>query len=257
LDDKVKTLLNKLTKDGFDSLSNQIIELFNNSKRENDGPTLKCIVRLIFEQAMHDESWAEVCTRLCKKMYEHISPGIIDESVKTQNGQPFSGRQLFRKYLLIQCREALNRGSQKRDAIDAMTAPKTQALPSKISEVSTAVGEGQLDSGKDHIGQKAERGVNALVKFIVELFKGQMLTERIMYDCIRRLLSNIDNPVEEEVEGLCQLLKIAGKQLDTPKAKNHMDVCFDRMQELTAATTLSPRLRILLLVSMHQSNNTP
>ena len=56
---------------------------------------------------------------------------------------------------------------------------------------------------------KAKRRSLGLIKFIGELFKLQMLTERIMYKCVKNLLGNVDNPEEEEIESLCKLLTIA------------------------------------------------
>lgn len=48
--------------------------------------------------------------------------------------------------------------------------------------------------------------------FIGELFKLQMLTDTIMYDCIEYLLR--DKTDEEALECLCRLLRTIGKELD-------------------------------------------
>lgn len=48
--------------------------------------------------------------------------------------------------------------------------------------------------------------------FIGELFKLQMLTDTIMYDCIEYLLR--DKADEEALECLCRLLRTIGKELD-------------------------------------------
>ncbi|KAF8335869.1 uncharacterized protein EI90DRAFT_3047364 [Cantharellus anzutake] len=37
-----------------------------------------------------------------------------------------------------------------------------------------------------------------------------MPTARIMHECIKKLLSNVDDPEEEEIESLCQLLTTVG-----------------------------------------------
>ena len=49
--------------------------------------------------------------------------------------------------------------------------------------------------------------------FIGELFKLQMLTAPIMYDCVDYLLRNKTD--EESLECLCKLLRTMGKELDT------------------------------------------
>jgi hypothetical protein len=48
--------------------------------------------------------------------------------------------------------------------------------------------------------------------FIGELFKLQMLTAPIMYDCVEYLLK--DKTDEESLECLCRLLRTIGKELD-------------------------------------------
>ena len=53
-----------------------------------------------------------------------------------------------------------------------------------------------------------------------------MLTERNMHECIKKLLSNVDNPEEEEIESLCKLLTTVGHAINTSKARGHMDVYF-------------------------------
>ncbi|KIO22665.1 hypothetical protein M407DRAFT_27848, partial [Tulasnella calospora MUT 4182] len=94
---------------------------------------------------------------------------------------------------------------------------------------------------------KAKRQGLGLVRFIGELFKLQMLTERIMHECIKKLLSKIDNPEEEEIESLCKLLTTVGQALDTPKAKGHMDIYFGRMQMLADNPHVASRIRYMLL----------
>jgi len=65
-----------------------------------------------------------------------------------------------------------------------------------------------------------------------------MLTERIMHECVKKLLGNVDNP-EEEIESLCKLLTTVGNSLDT---RAHMDVYFSRMKELTKSPHVTPRM---------------
>ena len=76
-----------------------------------------------------------------------------------------------------------------------------------------------------------------------------MLTERIMHECINKLLGNLDNPEEEEIESLCKLLATVGQLLDTQKARAHMDVYFSRMKELTK--NVSSRMQFMLQVMFH------
>ncbi|KAI6115917.1 armadillo-type protein [Pisolithus sp. B1] len=96
------------------------------------------------------------------------------------------------------------------------------------------------------MAQRAKCQGLGLIKFISELFKLQMLTERIMHECVKKLLSNVEDPKEEEIKSLCQLLRTAGKFLDVPKAHAHMDIYFQRMRELSRSTNVSPRMQFML-----------
>ncbi|KAG6858624.1 hypothetical protein C0991_002334, partial [Blastosporella zonata] len=74
-----------------------------------------------------------------------------------------------------------------------------------------------------------------------------MLTERIMHECLKKLLGNVDNPDEEDIESVCKLLGTVGAMLDTPKAANHMAVYFSRIEELRTSPAVSSRIQFLLL----------
>ena len=64
---------------------------------------------------------------------------------------------------------------------------------------------------------KAKRRSLGNIRFIGELFKLSMLTEKIMHDeCIMQLLRATDS---ESLECLCRLLSTIGKRLDNEKSK--------------------------------------
>ncbi|RVW95247.1 Eukaryotic translation initiation factor 4G [Vitis vinifera] len=54
------------------------------------------------------------------------------------------------------------------------------------------------------------------------------------------------NPDEEDIESLCKLMSTIGEMIDHPKAKEHMDVYFDRMAKLSNNMKLSSRVRFML-----------
>ena len=106
--------------------------------------------------------------------------------------------------------------------------------------------EAELLSEEYYAAQKAKRRGLGLVRFIGELYRLQMLTERIMHECIKKLLSNVINPEEEEIESLCELLRTVGRNLDNAKARNHMDIYFERMQEMARGNNINSRMQFLL-----------
>jgi translation initiation factor 4G len=249
---KVKGLLNKLTMERFDSISDQIIAWANKSEREKDGRTLIQVIKLVFEKATDEATFSEMYARLCRKMMEQISPKVQDDGIKNVEGKPFAGGQLFRKYLLNRCQEDFERGWVAKETTAAAAATKaTEDLAVREANEKTKGGEeSDLYSDEYYAAAKAKRRGLGLIRFIGELFKLQMLTERIMHECIKKLLGNVENPEEEEIESLCKLLSTVGSLLDTQKARAHLDVYFSRMRELTKNKNVNARMMYALQVSI-------
>jgi hypothetical protein len=57
-----------------------------------------------------------------------------------------------------------------------------------------------------------------------------------------------ENPKAEDIECLCKLLTTIGLQLDTVKARAHMDVYFKRIREMSVNPKLESRHRFMLRV---------
>lgn len=251
VDRKVRALLNKLTMEKFDPISDQIISWANKSENEKDGRTLIQVIRLVFEKATDEAAWSEMYARLCRKMMETISPEVQDDGIRNSEGKPIAGGQLFRKYLLNRCQEDFERGWFAKETT-ALAAAAKASDDQAIKAANEHKGdESELYSDEYYAAQKAKRQGLGLIKFIGELFKLSMLTERIMHECVKKLLGNVENPEEEEIESLCQLLKTVGQLLDVPKARAHMDVYFTRMKELCKSLNVSPRMQFMLQVSIN------
>jgi translation initiation factor 4G len=84
---KVRALMNKLTLEKFEPISNQIIALINKSERERDGRTLLLITRFVFENATNEVTWSGVYALLCRKIMEEISPNVQDDGIRDANGK--------------------------------------------------------------------------------------------------------------------------------------------------------------------------
>jgi translation initiation factor 4G len=75
-----------------------------------------------------------------------------------------------------------------------------------------------------------------------------MLTERIMHECVKKLVDYTGIPDEAEIESLTKLLKTIGQNLDsTEKGKPMMDVYFTRIQTMIDTPDLPSRLRFMLM----------
>ncbi|SCV68090.1 BQ2448_211 [Microbotryum intermedium] len=256
---KVKALLNKLTLERFESISNQILEWADKSVTETDGRILRQVIALIFEKATDEANWSEMYARLCRKLMETVSMSIKDESVKSADGSFVVGGALFRKYLLNRCQEDYESGWKLKETAAAAAAGKAaddnakKDLNEQAEKEAKEKGESEpskeaeLLSEEYYAAAKAKRRGLGLVRFIGELYRLQMLTERIMHECIKKLLANTDNPDEEDVESLCRLLTTVGKHLDNAKAKQHMDIYFQRMHTIANNPKTPSRMRFMIL----------
>ncbi|KAF0443999.1 ARM repeat-containing protein [Gigaspora margarita] len=236
---KVKALLNKLTLEKFDSISDQIIEYANKSKFERDGRMLKEVIRLTFEKSCDEPNFSQMYAQLCRKMMERVDPEIVDENVTNAEGKFVQGGTLFRKYLLNRCQEDFEKGWKV-----------------NVPVPSNEKGEPDLMSDEYYTAARAKRHGLGLIRFIGELFKLNMLTERIMHECVKKLLT-VQNaiPEEEEMESLCKLMTTVGQQLDHAKAKSHMDAYFHRMEDISKNSKLSSRIKFMLMDVIDLRNN--
>jgi translation initiation factor 4G len=229
---KVKSALNKMTPENFEKISEQILEIAAQSKEESDGRTLRQVIQLTFEKATDEAHWASMYARFCKRMLETMSSEIRDENIKDKNGNVVSGGALFRKYLLNRCQEDFERGW------------KTQLPEPKEGESKEAA----LMSDEYYAAAAAKRRGLGLVQFIGELFKLQMLTERIMHECVRKLVDFSGTPDEAEVESLSKLLRTIGSNFDsTEKGRVMMDVYFQRIQTMMDHPDIPSRLQFMLM----------
>ena len=230
---KVKSNLNKMTPENFDKISGQILDIVAQSKDESDGRTLRQVIQLTFEKATDEAHWASMYAKFCMRMHESMSPEIKDENIRDRNGTIVAGGSLFRKYLLNRCQEEFERGWKVN-------------MPEKPEGVTEEVA---MMSDEYYKAAAAKRRGLGLVKFIGELFKLGMLTERIMHDCVKRLVDYDGVPDEAEVESLASLLRTIGASLDSSE-KGHamMDAYFARIKLMMDTTELQSRHRFMLMV---------
>ncbi|KAK1983855.1 MIF4G domain-containing protein [Colletotrichum cereale] len=235
---KVKAALNKMTPEKFDKIADQILAIAGQSKDESDGRTLRQVIQLTFEKATDEAHWASMYAKFCKRMLDTMSPEIRDENIKDKNGVVVSGGALFRKYLLNRCQEEFERGWK-------VNLPNK---PEDADEGKPQSSEAAMLSDEYYIAAAAKRRGLGLVQFIGELYKLGMLTERIMHECVRKLVDYEGIPDEAEIESLSKLLRTIGSNLDaSDKGKALMNAYFDRIQQMMDMPELASRLKFMLL----------
>ncbi|ATZ48462.1 hypothetical protein BCIN_03g06810 [Botrytis cinerea B05.10] len=234
---KVKAALNKMTPEKFDKIADQILVIAAQSRDEADGRTLRQVIQLTFEKATDEAHWASMYAKFCKRMLETMSPDIKDESILDKNKNIVSGGNLFRKYLLNRCQEEFERGWK----IDLPEKPEGEREDAKTEEA-------VMLSDEYYIAAAAKRRGLGLVQFIGELYKLSMLTERIMHECVKKLVDYNGLPDEAEIESLTKLLKTIGLNLDsTEKGRPLMDVYFARINAMIEQPELPSRLKFMLM----------
>ncbi|PIA14693.1 ARM repeat-containing protein, partial [Coemansia reversa NRRL 1564] len=230
-DRRIRVLLNKITPDNFDEVSDELLAWGGKSAKETDGRILRHLITLVFQKATDEPVWAKMYAQLCHKMICHTSPDVEDRNLRTKEGGYLSGGFLVRKYLLTKCQEDFEHGWKVEIPMDIESSEYYEAIKIK------------------------RRGLG-LVKFIGELFLFDVLTLRIMHECVKRLLSNVETPEEEETESLAKLLTTVGSKLDVPNARSYMDVYFVRIQTMSTNKHLTSRIRFMLrdLIELRQKN---
>ncbi|RCH83080.1 hypothetical protein CU098_001689, partial [Rhizopus stolonifer] len=225
---KVNGLLNKLTLEKFDTIAPQIFDYVRQSAKEEDGQSLHTVMQLVFEKACDEPAFANMWARLCSYMYNSMTDDIRDTSLLDENQKPSSGVLLFRKYLFNRCQQEFEKGWK-------VNMPEVDEIDGIMTD-------------EYYAAVKAKRQGLGLIQFIGELFKMEMLSERIMYSCMTRLCNDPSHAGDEEAESLCKLLTTIGKALDDrPKTAKWVDVVTLRMKnEMINSPKLSSRIKFMI-----------
>ncbi|KAK8635482.1 hypothetical protein V6N13_004218 [Hibiscus sabdariffa] len=212
---QLKAILNKLTPQNFEKLFEQVKAV----NIDNAG-TLTGVISQIFDKALMEPTFCEMYANFCY----HLAGELPDFSEDNE-------KITFKRLLLNKCQEEFERGEREQEEAN------------KVEEEGEAK---QSVEEREEKRIKARRRMLGNIRLIGELYKKKMLTERIMHECIKKLLGECENPDEEDVEALCKLMSTIGEMIDHPKAKVFMDAYFDRMAKLSNNMKLSSRVRFML-----------
>ncbi|KAK1425088.1 hypothetical protein QVD17_20432 [Tagetes erecta] len=211
---RLKSILNKLTPHNFETLFDQVKQV-----NIDNVDTLFSVIGQIFDTVLMEPTFVEVYANFCSRLAVEL-PGFGDGNEKIT----------FKKLLLNKCQEEFERGDREEEE----AANRTEE-------------ESEIKETYEEREEKRRRRMLGTIRLIGELYKKRMLTERIMHECIKKLLGfNQKNPNEKNIEALCNLMSIIGEMIDHPKAEEYMDVYFDMMFKLSNNMTLSSRVRFML-----------
>ncbi|KAL1809199.1 hypothetical protein ACET3Z_026189 [Daucus carota] len=221
---QLKGILNKLTPRNFDRLFEQVKQI-----NIDNADTLAGVTFLIYDKALMKPTVCGMYANLCYHLSKEL-PDFIEDNEKIT----------FKRLLLNKCQEEFERGEREREEANR---PEAECETKQSRE----------EREKERIQPLRRRLGN--IKLMGELYKKRMLTERIMHECIKKLLGQYQNPDEENVEVLCKLMNTIGEIIDYPRAKVHMDAYFDMMAKLSDNMKLSSRARSMLKDSIELRKN--
>jgi hypothetical protein len=216
---KCLSLLNKLTREKFETISAQLIDLIKANVRLGHD-LLREVVTIMFDKALAEPFFASMysdfCVRINDNVKEFEEPVMITETTAKR-------KRLFKTLLLNKCQEEFERG---------------------VENVQT---DGKTEEEVDEEKSSQKRRMLGNIRFIGELFKKSMLTEPIMHSCVHHLLLDSSNPTEEDIEALCNLLTTIGKNLDHESANHKMEAYFDKLIEHSQNKKFPSRIRFMIL----------
>ena len=163
---KFRSILNKITPEKFEKLMGQICDL---EIKTTD--CLEQIIDTIFDTAVNDQTFSEIYAKICKRL----------EMRKVKDvGEDGSQEKRFRTLLLNRCQKAFMQN------ISATGTAKTG--------IDNTVGTGMTQEEEEEATLKKKIKRLGNIRLIGELYKNGILIERIVHDCIIRLLK-----IEEEI----------------------------------------------------------
>jgi hypothetical protein len=212
---QIKGILNKLTPQNFEKLFAQVKDVNIDSAL-----TLMGVISQIFDKALTEPTFCEMYATFCAEL-AIVLPEFVEDDEKIT----------FRRVLLNKCQEEFERGEREQEEAEKVEPE----------------GETQLDpKEREEKRSSARRRMLGNIRFIGELYKKSMLTERIMHECMKKLLGEYQHPDEEDVEALCKLMRTIGHIIDHPKARDHIDAYFRRIESLSVNMELPSRIRFML-----------
>ncbi|CAA0842481.1 Eukaryotic translation initiation factor 4G [Striga hermonthica] len=212
---QLKGILNKLTPQNFEKLFQQVKEV-----NIDNVITLSGVISQIFDKALMEPTFCEMYANFCF----HLAQDLPDLTVEGE-------KITFKRLLLNKCQEEFERGEREEQEAN------------KVEEEGEVK---QTAEEREDKRLKARRRMLGNIRLIGELYKKRMLTERIMHECINKLLGEYHNPDEENIEALCKLMSTIGEMIDHAKAKGHIDALFNIMAQLSNNMKLSSRVRFML-----------
>lgn len=208
---KMKSLFNKLTERTFESISNQVMQYINRSSEEQEGETMKLVIKLVCDKAVEDQFWARLYAQLCERIWKRIDKGVHISSVDDPL-HGLEGENLFRHCLLKHCqREFLDGLEQRADKGSGEVDSSDQSVPAQPGNRKDAE---VVFSDEYHATEAVKRKAKGLIKFMGELYNVGMLGTSAILQVFTLLMDKgSDAMIEFEMKLACGLLTTISVEL--------------------------------------------
>lgn len=245
---KVRGILNKVTPEKYNVLFEDLwLQLVVDGQVDVMG-IVEQVIYTVFDVALDQPKfsylYADICYHLCRKIQmqkdESSDMSRSDSITSDDPNKPSATLKEFRRFLLNTCQARFEEGSKHQQ-----TVLPSDADPEERDQV-------------EKMEQRYKARSLGNIKFIAELFKRSLLSERIMHIVIRILLLDTDHTDArniESMETLNEMLLTVGKKLDRPQTKANMDVYFEKLEEIAQVHPIK-RIRFMVqnMIELRSAN---
>ncbi|KAK9303146.1 hypothetical protein QLX08_005097 [Tetragonisca angustula] len=224
---KVRSVLNKLTPQKFNTLVGQVRSLTVDTPERLQG-----VINLVFEKAVDEPSFSVAYALMCKEL------AVMEVSGSDKNSEKQECSYTFKKLIINRCQKEF-----ERNPINEV------ARAAKLKEIDECTDfEKKKDLQLQFEDEERKTRIKSVgnIRFIGELYKQGMLTTKIMHRCMTELLIQSD---EDSLECLCKLLTTVGKDFESKVSPNEIQDYFNKMQDIVARKghgKISSRIRFML-----------
>ncbi|CAE7449087.1 tif471 [Symbiodinium natans] len=211
----MRSVLNKLTVEKFDTLSDQIIDLVSQSDRPNHGIPL--LMQLVFEKATTQHHFINMYVGLCVKLHKWLTDSDHIDGAESQSN--------FKRVLLNQCQSSFEQYLEPPEGFDGLTGDELY--------------EAQVKYKTKMLGN---------IRLVGELIRHGMLAPKIAIAVASELARDDPAVRSERLETLATFLETVGVALDDPSWKHHheLEMVFEEVVRACSDDTVPRRVRCLL-----------
>jgi hypothetical protein len=214
------SLLNKITLDSFQGITNQISEIEISQPWQMD-----VVIGLIFDKAVVEHSFSEMYAEMCKKL-RTTWPELTGVDQETGQSVPVT----FTRAIIEKCEVEF-------DAMPDTLEP---------TEADIAKARGDWEDLEMFVQKRKER-ILGNMKFIAQLFLATILSSRVIRLVVEQLLFRTDEPEEHYIECVGILLHNIGATLmESESGREYVDKFVDRMIDLSSRECYGKRIKFLM-----------